>query len=47
MDPRSEMQKMLAGELYDAGDAEIQTAQTAAKHWMAQHPSPGPSAERG
>ena len=33
----SEMQKMLAGELYDAGDAEIQTAQTAAKHWMARY----------
>jgi maltose O-acetyltransferase len=31
------MQKMLAGELYDAGDSEIQTAQTAAKHWMARY----------
>lgn len=37
MNPQSEMQKMLAGELYDAGDAEIQTAQTAAKHWMARY----------
>ena len=37
MDSRTEMQKMLAGELYDAGDAEIQTAQTAAKHWMARY----------
>ena len=37
MNPRSEMQKMLAGELYDAGDAEIQTAQAAAKHWMTRY----------
>ena len=37
MSAHSEMQKMLAGELYDAGDAEIQSAQTAAKHWMARY----------
>ena len=37
MNRLSEMQKMLAGELYDAGDVEIQTAQTAAKHWMARY----------
>lgn len=37
MNQQSEMQKMLAGELYDAGDAEIQTAQAAAKHWMARY----------
>jgi maltose O-acetyltransferase len=37
MNSPSEMQKMLAGELYDAGDAEIQTTQAAAKRWMARY----------
>ncbi|MEO6104789.1 MAG: sugar O-acetyltransferase [Pseudoxanthomonas sp.] len=30
----TEMQKMLAGDLYDAADDEIQKAQTAARSWM-------------
>jgi maltose O-acetyltransferase len=34
---RSEKQKMLAGELYRAGDAEIQADQRAAKAWMARY----------
>lgn len=33
---RTEKQKMLAGELYDAGDAEIQADQAAAAAWMAR-----------
>lgn len=34
---RTQMQKMLAGELYHAGDAEIQAAQAAAFAWMARY----------
>lgn len=34
---RTQMQKMLAGELYHAGDAEIQAAQEAAFAWMARY----------
>lgn len=34
---RSEMQKMLAGELYRAGDPEIQAAQAKAFAWMARY----------
>ncbi|MBA1272535.1 sugar O-acetyltransferase [Stutzerimonas azotifigens] len=33
----SEKQKMLAGELYSPGDAEIQADQTAAKAWMVRY----------
>jgi maltose O-acetyltransferase len=33
----TQMQKMLAGELYDAGDDEIQRAQAAAAAWMARY----------
>jgi maltose O-acetyltransferase len=43
---RSEKQKMLAGELYRAGDAEIQADQRAAKAWMARYnEAPARSAE--
>ncbi|MGH8445534.1 MAG: sugar O-acetyltransferase [Solimonas sp.] len=34
---KSEMQKMLAGELYHAGDAGIQAAQAAAAQWMVRY----------
>ena len=34
---RTQMQKMLAGELYDAADPEIQAAQAAAFAWMARY----------
>jgi maltose O-acetyltransferase len=33
----SEKQKMLAGELYHAGDPEIQADQTRIRHWMARY----------
>lgn len=33
----TEMQKMLAGELYDASDAEIQTAQGATQRWLGRY----------
>ncbi len=36
MSARTEKQKMLAGEAYDPGDAELQGDHTAAKHWMAR-----------
>jgi maltose O-acetyltransferase len=32
--PRTEKQKMLAGELYNAGDPEIQADAAAAKAWL-------------
>lgn len=32
--PKTEKQKMLAGEYYNAGDAEIQADQAAAREWM-------------
>ncbi|WP_421698948.1 sugar O-acetyltransferase [Ancylobacter sp.] len=35
-DPRSEMQRMLAGELYRASDPEIQAAERAAFAWLAR-----------
>jgi maltose O-acetyltransferase len=35
--PRSEKQKMLAGELYRPGDPQIQTDQAAAKAWMVRY----------
>jgi maltose O-acetyltransferase len=34
---RSEKQKMLAGELYDASDAELQADQRAAQRWLARY----------
>jgi maltose O-acetyltransferase len=34
---KSEKQKMLAGELYNAGDAEIQADQAAARAWMLRY----------
>ncbi len=34
---RTEKQKMLAGEFYDAGDPEIQADQAAAKAWMVRY----------
>ncbi|WP_454830698.1 sugar O-acetyltransferase [Pseudoxanthomonas wuyuanensis] len=45
---RSEKQKMLAGELYHAGDAELQADQAAAKAWMARFNAAStlPAAER-
>lgn len=32
--PRTEKQKMLAGEFYNAGDLEIQADQAATREWM-------------
>jgi maltose O-acetyltransferase len=45
---KSEKQKMLAGELYHAGDAELQADQAAAKAWMARFNAASvlPAAER-
>ena len=37
MNNTTQMQKMLAGDLYNAGDDEIQQAQAAAKSWMARY----------
>ena len=34
---RSEKQKMLAGELYDAGDPELQADQRAAQAWLVRY----------
>ena len=34
---RTEKQKMLAGELYDAADAELQADMTATMHWLARY----------
>ncbi|HWX47647.1 MAG TPA: sugar O-acetyltransferase [Roseomonas sp.] len=34
---RTEKEKMLAGELYDAGDPELQADMAAARHWMARY----------
>ncbi len=43
----TQMQKMLAGELYNPVDAEIQAAQAAARDWMDRYNgSPGMSPER-
>jgi len=36
-DNRTQMQRMLAGDLYDAGDAEIQAAAAEAFTWMARY----------
>ncbi len=48
MSGRTEKQKMLAGELYRAGDAEIQADQAATKAWLARFnaASVAPPAER-
>lgn len=35
--PRTEKQKMLAGELYDAADAELQADMMASMHWLARY----------
>ena len=45
---KSEKQKMLAGELYHAGDTELQADQAAAKTWMARFNAASalPAAER-
>ena len=45
---RSEKQKMLAGELYRPGDAEIQADQAATKRWLVRYnaASAAPSGER-
>jgi maltose O-acetyltransferase len=37
---KSQKQKMLAGELYHAGDPEIQRDQAAAKTWMVRYNAP-------
>lgn len=34
---QTEKQKMLAGELYDAGDPELQADMAAARHWMVRY----------
>ncbi len=48
MTARSEMEKMLAGELYWPGDEQIQAAQSATKAWLQRYNahSTAPSAER-
>ena len=48
MNNPTQMQKMLAGDLYNAGDQEIQQAQAAAKAWMARYNAAAdrPAAER-
>ncbi|MXP65521.1 sugar O-acetyltransferase [Roseomonas sp. M0104] len=45
---RTEKEKMLAGELYDAGDAELQADMMAARHWMVRYNAmlDRPAAER-
>jgi maltose O-acetyltransferase len=35
--PKTEKERMLAGELYHAGDRQLQADQAAAKAWMARY----------